>query len=400
MATANPNPVNRKPTTLGQGATSLLVLVSSGRPEQFHAILANLTQSFPSQSLLIAGMDGIAPESFPHFQFVPGLTRDASWILTAADFANAFELARGNDARAVLMLGAEAVSLSATALRELAAPILTSSIDLTVPRYEIPPHAGLVNSAILYPLSRALFGCGVRYPLAIDLCLSLRMSERIATGAQRFVSLNQAEVPLWPVNEAAQASFSCREVEVGTRDLPAPPDPDLNSVLPLVAGSLFADIEAKASFWQRPRSTPTAGPRPSAPRSVPPDATPDIGPMIEAFRLAFTNLREIWSLVLPPNSLLGLKRLSVSTAVEFCMPDSLWARIVYDYVLAYRLRTINRSHLLGALLPLYLAWVASHINLSNSGTDSERHIEALAAAFETDKPYLVSRWRWPDRFSP
>ena len=24
----------------------------------------------------------------------------------------------------------------------------------------------------------------------------------------------------------------------------------------------------------------------------------------------------------------------------------------------------------------------------------------VAAAFEADKPYLVSRWRWPDRFNP
>ena len=32
--------------------------------------------------------------------------------------------------------------------------------------------------------------------------------------------------------------------------------------------------------------------------------------------------------------------------------------------------------------------------------DPERHIEAVAAAFEADKPYLVSRWRWPDRFNP
>jgi hypothetical protein len=29
-----------------------------------------------------------------------------------------------------------------------------------------------------------------------------------------------------------------------------------------------------------------------------------------------------------------------------------------------------------------------------------KHIEALAAAFEADKPYLVARWRWPDRFNP
>jgi hypothetical protein len=82
------------------------------------------------------------------------------------------------------------------------------------------------------------------------------------------------------------------------------------------------------------------------------------------------------------------------------MPDALWARIVFDFLLAWRLRTINRGHLLGALIPLYLAWVASHFNIVASGTGPERHIEAVAATFEAEKPYLVSRWRWPDRFNP
>ena len=87
-------------------------------------------------------------------------------------------------------------------------------------------------------------------------------------------------------------------------------------------------------------------------------------------------------------------------AETFAMPDSLWARIVYDFLLAFRLRTINRGHLLGTLTPLYLAWVASHLLQTQNGRDAEQHIESLAAAFETDKPYLVSRWRWPDRFNP
>jgi hypothetical protein len=127
--------------------------------------------------------------------------------------------------------------------------------------------------------------------------------------------------------------------------------------------------------------------------------------MLESFRLAYTNLHEIWSLVLPPNSLLGLKKLSLMPAAGFRMPDALWARIVYDFVLAYRLRTINRGHLLGALTPLYLAWVASHLLLTTPGAGPdtvapEAHIETLTTAFEADKPYLVSRWRWPDRFNP
>jgi hypothetical protein len=225
------------------------------------------------------------------------------------------------------------------------------------------------------------------------------MAERLAAAGQRFTAMNQGTAMIWPINEAAAAGCNSAEVNVGSRTVPQPAEPDLNSVLPMVAGSLFADIDAKAAFWQRARALPL--PRSSAVivRGNMDSAT-DIAPMLEAFRLAYTNLREIWSLVLPPNTLLGLKRLSITEASSFRMADNLWARIVYDFVLAYRLRTINRGHLLGALIPLYLAWVASHMNTIASGVDPERHIEAVAAAFETDKPYLVSRWRWPDRFNP
>jgi glucosylglycerate synthase len=31
---------------------------------------------------------------------------------------------------------------------------------------------------------------------------------------------------------------------------------------------------------------------------------------------------------------------------------------------------------------------------------ADRRIEKLALAYEAGKPYLVSRWRWPDRFNP
>jgi hypothetical protein len=122
--------------------------------------------------------------------------------------------------------------------------------------------------------------------------------------------------------------------------------------------------------------------------------------MVDTFHLAYNNLLEIWSLVLPPQSLLGLKRLSVLPASDFQMPDSLWVRMIYDFILAWRLRTLNRGHLLGALTPLYLAWTASHLTLIRTGTPPEQHIEELARVFEADKPYLVSRWRWPDRFNP
>ena len=398
MATTNPIP-DVTPASEDSGS-GLLVMLAALPPEQLEGVIEKLASAFPSEDMVIATADASVAEAHPGLRIVANPVVKESWVQTAADFVNGHQCAQKYGARAILMLGAEAGSLGLSALRDLGRAVIANSTDLAVARYDLPARAGLLNSAILYPLSRALFASRTRYPLAIDLGLSPRMAERLAGAGQRFASINQSETPLWPVSEAAVAGFAVAEIDVGSRLLPQPSEPDLKTILPSVTGSLFADIDAKAAFWQRARQAPLG--RNSIPNgnAQMADAATDIAPMLQAFHLAYKNLQEIWSLVLPPNTLLGLKRLSLTEGSAFRMPESLWARIVYDFLLAYRLRTINRSHLLGALIPLYLAWVASHINIAASGVNPERHIEAMAAAFETEKPYVVSRWRWPDRFNP
>jgi hypothetical protein len=124
--------------------------------------------------------------------------------------------------------------------------------------------------------------------------------------------------------------------------------------------------------------------------------------MIETFQLGYRNLREIWTVALPPATFLELKKMTTLAANNFRMPDELWVRIVYDFALAYRQRAINREHLLRAMTPLYLAWVASHALEIRGASDADHQyvLERLALAFEKEKPYLLSRWRWPDRFNP
>jgi hypothetical protein len=111
-------------------------------------------------------------------------------------------------------------------------------------------------------------------------------------------------------------------------------------------------------------------------------------------------LQEVWSLVLPPVTLLELKKLSRQPLESFRMADTLWTRVVYDFALAYRLRTLSRGHLLGAMAPLYLGWVGSRALEVESGVPAGPRQEQLDRAFEQNKPYLVQRWRWPDRFNP
>ena len=396
MATANSVSETRSPSA--PPATSLLVSVAPMEPEHLESVFASLTASFSADDLLIATSNDPGPTAYPSLRIVSTPAPKGIWPLTAGDFLSAYELAVEQDARAILILGSGSNSLGAEAIRDLANGVLSTGNDLAMPCYTLPPYTGLVNSAILYPLTRSLFGTRIRFPLALDLGLSLKMAESLAVTARRFTKMNQGDALLWPVEEALVAGLTFDDFDVGSRILPQPAEPNINAILSLVTGSLFAEIEAKAAFWQRPRRLPPAT-RPT-PGAAPAEGPPDIMPLIEAFRLAYTNLQEIWSLVVAHNSLLGLKRLSIAEPAEFRMPENLWARIIYDFLVAYRLRTINRGHLLGALIPLYLAWVAGHINVTGSGTSAELHIEAVAAAFEAEKTYLVSRWRWPDRFNP
>jgi hypothetical protein len=395
MATANPIPDE---AAVAERATAdLVVLVTAMPADQFKGVLDNLGATFSAENMIVATQNELPADAPLNLRIDLMPQSKAFWMLQPTDFISAAQCGHEHEAKAILILGPGADSLSTLALRSLADAVLTAPIDLVVPHYSLAPHAGLINSAILYPLTRAVFASSVRFPLPVDLGMTPRMAERLAATAQRISANNQGEAILWPVNEAIAAGFRMDEVDAGPRAVPQPSDAEINSVFALITGSLFADIEAKAALWQRPRRAPLI--HRTAPAVAFSEGTADVARMVAAFRLATANLQDIWPLVLPPNSLLMLKRCSVLEPAEFRLPDNLWARIVYDFLIAYRLRTINRGHLLGAMIPLYLAWVASYINAVASGTPAERQIESVAAAFEADKPYLVARWRWPDRFN-
>ncbi len=388
-----------------RASNPLLICLPSMPSEAVNPTLTALQAGLAELPVVIASPD-IATEQ-PAAQGVPALMpypepRDESgWVLTAQDYVAAARAAEERGASGVLLLGAEVASLQPATLHAIVAG-LNAGADLAIPRYRTGVAEALANSALLYPVTRALFGADIRFPLPFDAGLSMRMLNRMASAAQRARAEDGVSL-LWPVSEASVAGFSIKQVDGGTRALPQPQESDLNTIFPAVTGSLFADVEAKATYWQRARALPPragAGPRSQmAPAAN--DGAEEVRSLVENFRLAFSNLRDIWSLVLPPQSLLALKKLSASPPEGFAFAPGLWARSVYDFALAFHLRTLNRGHLLGALTPLYLGWVASFLRTAEAGEQAAADLlDATAAAFEQEKPYLVSRWRWPDRFNP
>ena len=380
----------------------VLLCVPSMSVDALQTLLATVTEAFPGDNVLLVSPDRAAEELTRNVHVVPlNAHSHQGWVLNAGDYANAGQLTREHRPSALLLLGYDAASLSAHKMREMVDSVRQQRDDLVLPRPATAPDEGLVNSALLYPLTRALFGSDIHFPLPVHAALSPRMAERLGTVAQRQASVGQSEALLWPVAEAALAGFIVREASIGEATLPRPPQDDFNTLFAAVANSLFADLESKAAFWQRARSFSTNNGASHSNGESSSAASPEARSLVDAFRLAYANLYEIWSLVLPPQTLLALKRLSQATPDAFSIAPSLWARIVYDFALGFRLRTINRGHLIGAFTPLYLAWVASHVrSVESDPVRAKLRIAETASAFELEKPYLVSRWRWPDRFNP
>lgn len=306
-------------------------------------------------------------------------------------------------------LGARACCVVASKLQNappqwicrLAEPTFAKDVDLVLPRYARHVFEGLLNSSIVAPLLRALYGKRIHNPMGPDLGVSQKLFQKML-GPQRGANFNGRHPLASLATTALCDNLRVCEVYVGARVYPPTDWTNISSLLAPILGPIFLDMERTAIHWQRIRgSTPV--PTIGQPVFVSEDTgNLDIGRMIESFQLGNRDLQEVWGLVLPPASLFELGKLSRLPQEKFRMPDDLWARIVYDFALAHRLRTISRDHLLKSMTPLYLAWVASYA--LDLGTDGdavlEQRLERLSAAFESTKPYLVSRWRWPDRFNP
>ncbi len=332
---------------------------------------------------------------------VPALKRDLT-IDPAFALNDAFLslLAVGDflHARAAAVVVSDLDTITPQWIYRLIRPVLELDFDLVTPCYSHARFDGLLNTGIVAPFTRALYGRQIQHPLGPDFAFSGKFSANLLAKSSKKHPRSLASIAI----DAICDGFEICQARVGERRY-APIDwMNQSSTLLQVLAPVFHEAGLHAPYWQRIRGSqdiPTFG----DPLTTLSDSQSfDLHRMIESFHLGYRNLQEIWSIVLPPGTLLELGKLVRLAPEQFRMPDRLWARILYDFALGYRLRVISPDHLIRAMTPLYLAWIASWV-LELATTDAaavELRAEQLALAFESAKPYVLSRWRWPDRFNP
>jgi glucosylglycerate synthase len=312
-------------------------------------------------------------------------------------------VARQTGAGLCLMLSPDFTAFAPHWVEQLAAPIVQHGFDFALPLYLRHKLDGAITSSIVRPLVRALYGRRVQQPMGGEYAFSAALVERYLEQNVWGTDLAKLGSDIWTTTQAMCEPFKMCHVQLGCKKQARSSAPvELGATLSQVLGALFEDMTRNAHVWQRVR-----GSLPIATLGAPGEGAPtpvnlDFRKLIESFRLGLRNLQDVWSLVLAPATLIELRRAAELAPEHFTLPDVLWCRVLFDFSLGYRLRTINRSHLLAAFLPLYLGWLGAFVREMQDASDSdtENRVEQLCRSYEAEKPYLISRWRSPDRFNP
>jgi hypothetical protein len=374
------------------GAASRLVLADCGSTDDT-PVRARDSLSDTGDILEVASAPSTPDLLGLPYHGIPGKARALHGVLTTA---------KNLGARACIVLDAGIETVTPQWLQWLAGPVLTHGFDLVVPFYHRHRYEGALTKGIVYPMFRALYGVRLRQPATGEFACSARLLDRFLDEEVWDREGAQVGIDLWLGGAAVSDDFRIGEAALGVRRHHAHGEEtlDLGTTLTQVVGSLFADLEKRVERWQRVRGSVAVQRFGELATGTPlQSVSVDHEKLIESYRLGYRELRDIWTWVLPPRTIVDLRRLMDGPAASFRLDDGLWARIVYDFALGYRLRVLAREHILRSLVPLYLAWLASFIvEVRDRGEeDVEQRLERLCEAFEAQKPYLISKWRWPER---
>lgn len=311
-------------------------------------------------------------------------------------FRTIFGAAQRLKAKACVVVDSDLRSITPHWVELLAGPILERGFDYIAPYYLRHKFDGTITNGIIYPMTRALFSTRVRQPIGGEFGFSGRLAARYLKNEDVWdTDVARFGIDIWMTLTAIAEGFQVGQAYLGAKLHDAKdPGADLTQMFQQVVGSLFGLLETYERIWQS-----SNGSQPVRSFGFPFEVstepvTVNVERMIRAFDQGIRDLREVYLNILEPATLESLTAAAQKTGEEFRLPDNLWVKVVYEFAAAYHRKSMDRSHLLQALVPLYLGRTASFVlEVRDSGAvEVEERIEMLCQVFESEKPYLAACW--------
>lgn len=377
------------------------------------AVQAGILQCFPRERVAIINADGGSQDGTP--ELVTGASIDDVWhqskvyalrtlhaistqyarspepgaalrtILAATDLLRA---------RACVLISPDATTIEPDWLQRLVRPIYEDNFDLVCPIYRRRRFEGALMRNVLYPMARAVYGYRVREPYGSEAAISSRLATDLL--GNEFWSQDSGRMgPEISITIAAlTGKYRVCQSFVGTKVLSGRNSGDLVGAMRRTVGALFSSLDKDFSQWSSitgSQPLPVFGPQADV---VPGITRVNRKRLREMFVSGVGQLEPVLRSILSDSTLAGLQKIAGTDGADFNYPDELWARTVFEFAASYHKSTINRDHILQALIPLYrgrsLTFVLENRNGSNE--EMEQREESLCAEFEQLKPYLLETW--------
>ena len=297
---------------------------------------------------------------------------------------------------ACAMVDAGLISLSPAAIGRPLQPILAGTADAVGPVYTHTVAEGTLTTNLLAPLLRALYGRRLQQLLGGCAALAQPTVVRLLESDTPETDLTEHGLEIRLAIEAVALGDRLVEVHVGRKALDAGlAPPDLATTLAQTVGPFFRLMDRYRTVWAE-----TAGSAAVPLIGDPPALLADAGDvavdrMVRAFKLGLKDLLPIWEQALPEETLSLLYPLGLLSPDEFVFPAEHWARVAFDFAVAYHEQRLPRDHLLRALTPLYLGRVAAFLREAQAAPRARipALLEGIGRAFEVEKAGLAARWR-------
>jgi hypothetical protein len=336
-----------------------------------------------------------------------------------------FEMAAALEVQALVVVDSDLRSIVPEWIELLAGPILKGGYDFVAPLYARYKYDGTITNTVTYPLTRALYGHRIRQPIGGDFGVSGDLVRHYLELDDWTDEISRFGIDIWMTTSALIGGFAVCQTRLGAKvHDPKDPGADLGPMFRQVVSTILRMAATHPGAWMDIHGSHDV-PAYGFERIIdPPPLEVNAVRLLTEFHEGSLNVGDAWQRLLEPANAeavmllaqeagtradaatlrLGLggemsnpvSTLDMAEALAgFHFPDDLWARVIYDLVVATGAGAADPGQLVAALVPIYFGRVGSFVveNRHVTTADAEERVDHQARQFELLKPYLVERWQ-------
>jgi len=357
---------------------------------------AGLLKYFPQYKSAIINVDNHSPDNTRE-AFLKSVNHIPKIYISTPEsikgkgnnFYNLFFEALRLEAKVVVVVDADLISLTPEWIRDLASPILKGEVDFVTPLYSRNEYDGTITNNICYPLLYGLLGKDIRQPIGGDFAFSAALARHYLSQPWH-PTTRQYGIDIFMTLHAIMGGFTLGQVSLGAK-IHKPSAPKLGPMFTQVVGTLFSTLLNNRHVWKNVKKVEKLPSFGEFNLTEPQSLGVDYKSLKAVALQEYSGKERALQNALSPELFKKIDSMFKSQKIR--IGSHLWCQVVYDVLFAYY-RSNHDPEFVEALKPLYFGRVITFIKhtLELDHFESEEQIKKQAQHFFRQRNYLKTKF--------